>query len=83
VASSPEKGSKSTTIRSSPETASLVSLGPGPNESGIAPCAKPGRRYESYRYVIHAYEDGWTTVLTDGAEALGWDEELAREFPDR
>jgi hypothetical protein len=46
-----------------------------------------------YRYVIHAYEDvrqkrpmkheyGGTTVLTDGAEALGRAELLAREFPD-
>jgi hypothetical protein len=48
---------------------------------------------DTYRYVIHAYEDarqkrpikhehGGTTVLTDGAEALGRAEELAREFPD-
>ena len=47
----------------------------------------------TYRYVIHAYEDarqkrpmkhehGGTTVLTDGYEALGRAEELAREFPD-
>ena len=48
---------------------------------------------DSYRYVIHAYEDarqkrpikhehGGTTVLTDGAEAFGRAEELARESPD-
>jgi hypothetical protein len=48
---------------------------------------------DTYRYVIHAYEDvrqrrpikhehGGTTILTDGAEALGWAEELARTFPD-
>jgi hypothetical protein len=48
---------------------------------------------DTYRYVVHAYEDakwkrplkhehGGTTVLTAGAEALGWAEELAREFPD-
>jgi len=47
---------------------------------------------DSYRYVIHAYEDarqkhpiehdhGGTTVLTDGAEALRRAEELAKEFP--
>jgi hypothetical protein len=46
-----------------------------------------------YRYYIHAYEDarqkrpmkhkhGGTTVLTDGAEALGRAELLAKEFPD-
>jgi hypothetical protein len=48
---------------------------------------------ETYRYVIHAYEDarqkrpiehehGGTTVLTEGAEALRRAQELAREFPD-
>jgi hypothetical protein len=46
-----------------------------------------------YRYVVHAYEDarqkrpikhehGGTTVLTDGAEALGRAELLAKEFPE-
>ena len=44
-------------------------------------------------YVIHAYEDarwkrplmhqhGGTTVLSDGASALGRAQELAKEFPD-
>jgi hypothetical protein len=48
---------------------------------------------DAYRYVVHAYEDarqkrpiehehGGTTVLTDGAEALGRAELLAKEFPD-
>jgi hypothetical protein len=48
---------------------------------------------DAYRYVIHAYEDvrqrrplkhhhGGTTILTDGAEALGRAEELAKEFSD-
>ena len=48
---------------------------------------------DTYRYVIHAYEDvrqrrpiqhehGGTTVLADGAEALGRAELLAKEFPD-
>ena len=48
---------------------------------------------DTYRYVIHAYEDarqkrpikhehGGTTVLTCGAEALGRAKELAKEFPD-
>lgn len=48
---------------------------------------------DAYRYVIHAYEDarqkqpirhehGCTTILTDGAAALGRAELLAREFPD-
>ena len=48
---------------------------------------------DTYRYVIHAYEDarqrrpikhqyGGTTVLTDGARALERAEVLAREFPD-
>ena len=48
---------------------------------------------ETYRYVIHAYEDarqkrpikhehGGTTVLTEGAEALRRAQELAREFLD-
>jgi hypothetical protein len=47
----------------------------------------------TYNYVIHAYEDvrqkrplnhqhGGTTVLNDGAEALGRAESLAKEFPD-
>ena len=46
----------------------------------------------TYRYVIHAYEDarqqrpmkhehGGTTVLADGAEALGRAEMLTKEFP--
>ena len=48
---------------------------------------------DAYRYFVHAYEDarqkrpmkhehGGTTVLTDGAAALGQAEMLAREFPD-
>jgi len=48
---------------------------------------------DSYRYYILAYEDarrkrpikheyGGTTVLTDGAEALGRAEPLAKEYPD-
>jgi hypothetical protein len=48
---------------------------------------------DTYRYVIHAYEDvrqrrpikhehGGTTILTDGAEALGRAEALARTSPD-
>jgi hypothetical protein len=48
---------------------------------------------ETYRYVIHAYEDvrqrraikhehGGTSILTDGAEALRRAEALARAFPD-
>jgi len=48
---------------------------------------------DTFRYVIHAYEDarqkrpikherGGTTVLTDGSEALGLAQELAREWPD-
>jgi hypothetical protein len=48
---------------------------------------------DTYRYVIHAYEDarqkrpmkdehGGTTILNDGAEALGQAELLAKEFPD-
>jgi len=48
---------------------------------------------DTYRYYILAYEDarqkrpikheyGGTTVLTDGAEALGRAEVLAREYPD-
>ena len=48
---------------------------------------------DSYRYYILAYEDarrrrpikhehGGTTVLTDGAEALGRAEVLAREYPE-
>jgi hypothetical protein len=47
----------------------------------------------TYRYVIHAYEDarqkrpmkhehGGTTLLTDGAEALGRAELLAKVFPE-
>ncbi len=48
---------------------------------------------DTYNYFVHAYQDakwkrpmnheyGGTTVLTDGAEALGRAEELAKEFPD-
>jgi hypothetical protein len=48
---------------------------------------------ETYRYYILAQEDarqkrpikheyGGTTVLTDGAEALGRAEVLAKEYPD-
>jgi hypothetical protein len=48
---------------------------------------------DTYRYYILAYEDarhkrpikheyGGTTVLTEGAEALGRAESLARECPD-
>jgi hypothetical protein len=67
---------------------------PGPDESGIAPTAEPGRRYERRLPLRrHAYEDarqkrpiehehGGRTVLTDGAEALRRAEGLAREFPD-
>ena len=47
---------------------------------------------DTYRYVIHAYEDvrqkrpldhqhGGTTILTDRAKALGRAELLAKEFP--
>jgi hypothetical protein len=38
---------------------------------------------DAYRYVVHIkHEHGRTTVLTDGAEALGRAKELARESPD-
>ena len=48
---------------------------------------------DTYRYYTLAYEDarqkrpikhedGGTTVLTDGAEALGRAEVLAKEYPD-
>jgi hypothetical protein len=48
---------------------------------------------ETYRYYILAHEDarqkrpikheyGGTTVLTDGAEAIGRAEVLAKEYPD-
>jgi hypothetical protein len=70
---------------------SLVSLGPGPNESalreaGEAVCKTPTAmsstpmRTRQKRPIKH--EHGGTTVLTDGAEALGRAEELARELPD-
>jgi hypothetical protein len=59
---------------------------PGAKSSG-------GEMPDTYTYVIHAYEDarwkrplkhqhGGTTVLSDGASALGRAEELAKEFPD-
>jgi hypothetical protein len=67
---------------------------PRANQSGIPHSAKQGSRdmKDTYRYVIHAYEDvrqkrpmkhehGGTTVLTDGAEALGRAEVIAKEFP--
>jgi hypothetical protein len=52
-----------------------------------------GEMKDTYRYYILAYEDarrrrpikhehGGTTVLTDGAEALGRAEVLAKEYPD-
>jgi hypothetical protein len=55
--------------------------------------SRGGEVKDSYRYYILAYEDarrrrpikhehGGTTVLTDGAEALGRAEVLAREYPD-
>jgi hypothetical protein len=48
---------------------------------------------DTYRYYILAYEDarhkrpikheyGGTTVLTDGAQALGRAESLVKEYPD-
>jgi hypothetical protein len=48
---------------------------------------------DTYRYYVLAYEDarhkrpikhghGGTTVTTDGAEALGRAEALAKEYPD-
>jgi hypothetical protein len=64
------------------------------DESGIPPSeAGEGDMKDTYRYVIHAYEDvrqkrpmkhehGGTTVLTDGARALERAELLAKEFPD-
>jgi hypothetical protein len=68
---------------------------PASNERATYQLAKLESRAmkDTYRYVIHAYEDarqkrpikhehGGTTVLTDGADALGRAQELAKEFPD-